>query len=307
MGIREKIRLGFLALGLLLFFSGLISFFELSKLSRSTQSMLGASLKNMELSKTMLDAVQDQNTALLQIIVSGRSDRESDSLLRAGREKFEAAISDAKISIRDLQGFDSVYAANISYNETVGAYLRDSLRKENVDWFVDIYKTSYSDLTSSIKNFMVSSQNMMDAKARRLEDNAYRATMPGFIALVIAIVIVLLTGKYLLAIFNNDPQGIEIGYSRLLILFGSYIFSLTYEILSGYLRGFGISLGPAILTMIGVCMVRLLWIQFVFPLSRTFRTIMLVYPVSLSLTALMIFVSLLCTHPSRRFAKKADA
>ena len=168
MGIREKIRLGFLALGLLLFFSGLISFFELSKLSRSTQSMLGASLKNMELSKTMLDAVQDQNTALLQIIVSGRSDRESDSLLHAGREKFEAAISDAKISIRDLQGFDSVYAANISY------------------------KTSYSDLTSSIKNFMVSSQNMMDAKARRLEDNAYRATMPGFIALVIAIVIVLI-------------------------------------------------------------------------------------------------------------------
>ena len=154
--------------------------------------MLGASLKNMELSKTMLDAVQDQNTALLQIIVSGRSDRESDSLLHAGREKFEAAISDAKISIRDLQGFDSVYAANISYNETVGAYLRDSLRKENVDWFVDIYKTSYSDLTSSIKNFMVSSQNMMDAKARRLEDNAYRATMPGFIALVIAIVIVLI-------------------------------------------------------------------------------------------------------------------
>ena len=77
MGIREKIRLGFLALGLLLFFSGLISFFELSKLSRSTQSMLGASLKNMELSKTMLDAVQDQNTALLQIIVSGRRDRES--------------------------------------------------------------------------------------------------------------------------------------------------------------------------------------------------------------------------------------
>ena len=302
MGIREKIRLGFLALGLLLFFSGLISFFELSKLSRSTQSMLGASLKNMELSKTMLDAVQDQNTALLQIIVSGRSDRESDSLLHAGREKFEAAISDAKISIRDLQGFDSVYAANISYNETVGAYLRDSLRKENVDWFVDIYKTSYSDLTSSIKNFMVSSQNMMDAKARRLEDNAYRATMPGFIALVIAIVIVLLTGKYLLAIFNNDPQVIEIGYSRLLILFGSYIFSLTYEILSGYLRGFGISLVPAILTLFGVCGVRIVWINTVFPLHHTFRSIMLVYPISLATTAVLIFIALLVYRPSRRFA-----
>ena len=118
MGIREKIRLGFLALGLLLFFSGLISFFELSKLSRSTQSMLGASLKNMELSKTMLDAVQDQNTALLQIIVSGQSDRESDSLLRAGREKFEAAISDAKISIRDLQGDRKSTRLNSSHRHT---------------------------------------------------------------------------------------------------------------------------------------------------------------------------------------------
>ena len=92
-----------------------------------------------------------------------------------------------------------------------------------------------------------------------------------------------------------------------MLVVSAHFFSMLYEVMSGYLRGFGISLGPAILTMIGVCMVRLLWIQFVFPLSRTFRTIMLVYPVSLSLTALMIFVALLCTHPSRRFAKKADA
>lgn len=150
-------------------------------------------------------------------------------------------------------------------------------------------------------------QNYGAGKIDRCKKTMLLSLGEDIIASAIAIVIVLLTGKYLLAIFNNDPQVIEIGYSRLLILFGSYIFTLTYEILSGYLRGFGISLGPAILTMIGVCVVRLLWIQFVFPLSRTFRTIMLVYPVSLSLTALMIFVSLLCTHPSRRFAKKADA
>ena len=58
MGIKQKIRLGFFALGLLLFFSGLMSYFELNKLSHSTRDMLDASLKNMELSKEMLDAVQ---------------------------------------------------------------------------------------------------------------------------------------------------------------------------------------------------------------------------------------------------------
>ena len=125
------------------------------------------------------------------------------------------------------------------------------------------------------------------------------------IASAIAIVLVLLTGKYLLAIFNNDPQVIEIGYSRLLILFGSYIFSLTYEILSGYLRGFGISLVPAILTLFGVCGVRIIWINTVFPLHHTFRSIMLVYPISLATTAVLIFIALLIYRPSRRFAAHA--
>ena len=188
MGLKNKIRLGFLSLALLLFFSGIISYFELSRLSPSTHSMLGASFRNMELSKTMLDAVQDQNTALLQMIVSGS--RDSDSMLIVGRQKFDSSMREANVLIRDLQGFDSIYAANVAYNRIVDAYLSDSLHKNSVGWYVNIYETSYADLTTSIKNFMVSSQRIMDVKAQRLEDNAYRATMPGFIALLIGILIV---------------------------------------------------------------------------------------------------------------------
>ena len=125
------------------------------------------------------------------------------------------------------------------------------------------------------------------------------------IATAAVIALVLGAGKPVLAIFNNDPQVIEIGYSRLLILFGSYIFSLTYEILSGYLRGFGISLVPAILTLFGVCGVRIIWINTVFPLHHTFRSIMLVYPISLATTAVLIFIALLIYRPSRRFAARS--
>ena len=116
-------------------------------------------------------------------------------------------------------------------------------------------------------------QNYGAGKIDRCKKTMLLSLGEDIIASAIAIVIVLLTGKYLLAIFNNDPQVIEIGYSRLLILFGSYIFSLTYEILSGYLRGFGISLVPAILTLFGVCGVRIVWINTVFPLHHTFRSI----------------------------------
>ena len=72
--------------------------------------------------------------------------------------------------------------------------------------------------------------------------------------------------------------------------------------MSGYLRGFGISLAPALLTILGVCGIRIAWIQFVFPYRRTFQTIMTAYPISLSTTMLLIFIALLVYHPSRRFA-----
>lgn len=93
---------------------------------------------------------------------------------------------------------------------------------------------------------------------------------------------------------------IAFGYTRLMFVMLSHAFSFFYEVMSGYLRGFGISLVPAILTTVGVCGVRIGWIKFVFPHSETFRTIMTAFPVSLSVTALMILIALLCYHPSRQ-------
>lgn len=61
----------------------------------------------------------------------------------------------------------------------------------------------------------------------------------------------------------------------------------------------GISLPPALLTMLGVCGVRIAWIQWVFPQSRAFKTIMTAYPISLSTTALLVLTALLYYHPSR--------
>ena len=113
--------------------------------------------------------------------------------------------------------------------------------------------------------------------------------------------IMLLTGKYLIGLFNNDPEVIEIGFTRLKIVYTSYIFSLLYEVMSSYMRGYGISLVPAILTMLGVCGIRITWIYTVFPMSRTFETIMTVYPISLAATSVLIFIALIIYRPSKRY------
>ena len=126
-------------------------------------------------------------------------------------------------------------------------------------------------------------QNFGANKLDRCKKTLFLCLIEDAIASGTAILIVLITGKFLLSIFNNNPEVIEIGYTRLVIIFIAYIFSMLYEVMSGYLRGFGFSLVPAILTTVGVCVLRIIWINTVFPANRTFVTIMTAYPVSLSL------------------------
>ena len=143
-------------------------------------------------------------------------------------------------------------------------------------------------------------QNYGAGKLQRCRKTLLLCLLEDAAASGLAIALVLGSGRFLLSIFNRDPEVISIGYTRLTIVFTAYFFSMLYEVMSGYLRGFGISLVPALLTMLGVCGVRILWITAVFPLHRTFKTIMLAYPLSLSATAVLLLIALLFYHPSRQ-------
>lgn len=144
-------------------------------------------------------------------------------------------------------------------------------------------------------------QNFGAGKLKRCRKVLNLCIIEDAIATAMAVFLVLISGRFLLSIFNSDPKVIDIGYTRLLMIFSAYIFSMLYENLSGYLRGFGISLVPAILTVIGVCGVRILWISTVFPKHRTFKAIMTVYPISLSVTAILIGIAVIIYRPAHRF------
>ena len=116
--------------------------------------------------------------------------------------------------------------------------------------------------------------------------------------------VVLYFGHFLLSLFNRDPEVIALGYTRLSIIFFGYFFSMLYEVMSGYLRGFGISLAPAVLTTLGVCGVRIFWVQVVFPRHTDFQTLMLTYPLSLIVTAILILGALLVCRPTSRMKKQ---
>lgn len=145
-------------------------------------------------------------------------------------------------------------------------------------------------------------QNFGAGKLQRCRRTLILCIVEAAVLLVATMTVILFLGNPLLSIFNNNPEVVATGYLRLIIIMPSHLFSMLYDIMSGYLRGFGISLVPAILTMFGVCGIRIAWIQIVFQQNSTFQTIMTVYPISLGATALMIFITVLYYRPSRRFA-----
>ena len=146
-------------------------------------------------------------------------------------------------------------------------------------------------------------QNYGAGQIKRCKRTLLLCLLEDSITSIVAILLILCSGRFLLSLFNRDPQVIALGYERLVIIFIAYCFSMLYEVMSGYLRGFGISLVPAILTTIGVCGTRIGWVYTVFPKDPTFRTLMLVYPASLSITAVLILIALLIYHPARRHQK----
>lgn len=167
----------------------------------------------------------------------------------------------------------------------------------NIEIFVYYIFNSFSQACTTFVG-----QNYGAGQIKRCRKILFLCLIEDLIACVSAIIIILFSGHFLLSLFNNDPEVIALGYTRLVMIFTAYLFSMTYDVMSGYLRGFGISLVPAILTIIGVCGTRIAWVYMVFPKSRNFHTLMSAYPVSLSITAVLILIALLAYHPAKKYA-----
>ena len=94
-----------------------------------------------------------------------------------------------------------------------------------------------------------------------------------------------LNGHALLSIYNSTPEVINWGMLRMNILFSTYFLCGIMDVMSGALRGLGRSVMPAVITLIGVCVLRIVWVYTVFPVHPTMGNLMLSYPITWAITA----------------------
>ena len=117
-----------------------------------------------------------------------------------------------------------------------------------------------------------------------------RCVQLGALSTIILCLGFLAAGKPILGLFTTEREIVEIAYVRLIYIYSAYIFSALVEVMSGYLRAFNWSMIPTAASLIGVCGLRILWVYTVFSKIHTFAGLMVAYPVSLFVTALILWM-----------------
>lgn len=99
-------------------------------------------------------------------------------------------------------------------------------------------------------------------------------------------------GNDLLQIYSNNPEVIAAGMVRLHYISMIYALCGIMDVMVGALRGIGYSIMPMIVSIVGVCVLRLIWLATVFqiPEFHKIETVYLSYPVTWILTSLVYIV-----------------
>lgn len=112
--------------------------------------------------------------------------------------------------------------------------------------------------------------------------------------LTTAIVTGLLTvGPFVLTFFTKDPVVLDIATYMLRFFVVFYFTFILIEVTHAVLRGMGNATGPMIISVFGVCGIRILWIFTAFRAYRTMTVLMTSYPMSWGISSVISLIYLL--------------
>ncbi len=224
-----------------------------------------------------------------------RADKESGLRLRLQDLHFAKGILRSQLYIGVPTGLQStMYSiSNIIIQATLNRFGTDTVAAWAAFWKLDaIYWMISSAFGIAVTTFV--GQNYGALKYQRIKKSVWVcAGMQVVSSLVLSVVMVVFRAP-LLGIFTTDRQVLEIGFMMILILTPFYAVFTPVEVLSGALRGIGDVMIPTVITICGVCVLRIIWVMTAVPVRHEVSTIMVGYPVTWLLSGIAFIVYYAC-------------
>lgn len=151
----------------------------------------------------------------------------------------------------------------------------------NVENYVGTTMNAYYNAAISF-----SGQNMGAKKYDRIDTIAKICTVLIFATWIILGGATVLFGKPLLGIFTSDPQVIKLGFLRIQVMMVAYFTCGMMNVYPGLTRAMGYSISPMISTLVGACLMRIVWLATIFTWHHTEVVLFACYPVTWALAGI---------------------
>ena len=134
-------------------------------------------------------------------------------------------------------------------------------------------------------------QNMGAKKYDRIDKVAKICTILVIITWIVVGGLTMLVSRPLLSIFTSDPEVIRLGVIRINVLMIAYFTCGIMNVFPGLTRGMGFSILPMICTLIGACLMRIVWLATFFAWFPSVLMLFACYPITWALAGIGQVVS----------------
>jgi hypothetical protein len=189
MGLRAKILSGFLILSVMLFTAGVWSIYEINSMGTSVQQLLEDNYKSINAAKTMLEALERQDSGIL-LLISGKWS-EGRRIVTSGDSLFQVGFVIARDNLtipgekRHIEVIDSTYG---EYKKRWEKPIVGTEKEGNVNWYLESIHASFLHAKAAVDDLMSLNDRAMFQTASELESKANRAIMPGIVAIISALI-----------------------------------------------------------------------------------------------------------------------
>ncbi len=146
--------------------------------------------------------------------------------------------------------------------------------------------TSFNNTTTTFV-----SQNLGAGKLDRAKKSfKYSLIMTGALGIVVGLSAYFLADPIISIFIKDNPVAFDFARERMSVTFPLYFLAGIMGVLPGAIRGLGSSLPPSLITIIGTCGIRIIWVYTVFKEFPSLYVLYLVHPITwvLTITALSI-------------------
>ena len=180
--------------------------------------------------------------------------------------------------------------ANVCIQSAINSFGSDAIAGSaaavNYEFFAYFVVNAFAQATVTF-----TSQNFGAGEPKRCRKIFHTAMVLSLVCCGLLSLVFVVWRNFFLQIYTTDPAVLLYAKQRIVIATTLECLTSVYEISAGAMRGLGRSLTPALITFLGSCVLRLIWIATACKMVHEFWVLLIIYPISWVVTGLIMMIA----------------